>query len=51
MGFLDGFSSISKIFDPVVNVVKAVSTPFTSLLGNSDKYITAVGNKAGDIKK
>jgi len=50
MGIFDNFSgSFGKIFDPVVNVAKQVTMPFASVFQTSDKYITAVGNKVGDV--
>lgn len=50
MGIFDNISgSFSKIFDPIVNGTKQIVAPFSSVFEKGDKYITAVGNKAGDV--
>ena len=50
MGIFDGVKDFfSGIGDTVTNVAKTVVSPLAPIFGNSDKYITAIGNKAGDI--
>lgn len=50
MGVFDGISDFfSGIGGTVSNVAKTVVSPFETIFNIGDKYVTAVGNKAGNI--